>query len=62
MKLCLDKGLNLIPMTVFSTMTKIQLTKCFSAKQFLAQKLIIEMEQPPYSPDLALNGFCYFQK
>jgi hypothetical protein len=36
--------------------------KPFSIKQFLAQKLIIEMEHPTYSPDLALNDFWLFPK
>jgi len=31
-------------------------------QQFLAQKLITEVEHPPYSPDLALNDFWLFQK
>jgi transposase len=35
--------------------------KAFSVKQFLARKLITKMEFRPYSPDLALNDFC-FQK
>jgi histone-lysine N-methyltransferase SETMAR len=35
--------------------------KAFSVKQFLVQKLITEIEHPPYSPDLAPGDFC-FQK
>jgi hypothetical protein len=31
--------------------------KALSFKQFLAKKLITEMEHPPYSPDLVLNDF-----
>jgi hypothetical protein len=31
-------------------------------KQLLAQKLIIEIEHPPSSPDLALNDFWHFSK
>jgi hypothetical protein len=31
-------------------------------KQFLAQKSIIEMEQPPSSPDLASNDFLLLPK
>jgi histone-lysine N-methyltransferase SETMAR len=34
--------------------------KALSVKYFLAQKLITEMEHPPYSPDLALNDFWLF--
>jgi len=34
--------------------------KIFSFKHFLAQKSIIEMEHPPFSPDLALNYFWLF--
>jgi hypothetical protein len=33
-----------------------------SVKQFLAHKLITEMEHSPYSPDLALNDFWLFPK
>jgi transposase len=33
-----------------------------SVKQFLSQKLITEMEHPPYSPDLAPNDLWLFQK
>jgi hypothetical protein len=33
-----------------------------SVKQFLAQKLITEMEHPSYSPDLAQNDFWLFLK
>jgi hypothetical protein len=36
--------------------------KVFSVKQFLASKLIIEMEHPPYYPDLALIEFWLFKK
>jgi hypothetical protein len=47
----------------FSTMTVLQLSRCFlSSKQFLAQKSITEMEHPPYSPHLALNDFWAFTK
>jgi hypothetical protein len=31
--------------------------KALSVKQFLAQKLIIEVDQPPHFPDLARNDF-----
>jgi hypothetical protein len=34
--------------------------KVLSVKQFLAQKLIIEMKHPSCSPDLALNDFWLF--
>jgi len=33
-----------------------------SVKQFMAQKLIIEMEHLPYSPDSAPNDFLMFLK
>jgi histone-lysine N-methyltransferase SETMAR len=36
--------------------------KALSVKQFLAQKSITEVEHPPYSPYLAPNDFCLFQK
>jgi hypothetical protein len=36
--------------------------KVLLVKQFLAQKSCVEMEHPPYSPDLALNDFWLFQK
>jgi hypothetical protein len=34
----------------------------FSVQQILAQKSITEMEHPPCSLDLALNGFWLFPK
>jgi histone-lysine N-methyltransferase SETMAR len=36
--------------------------KALSVKPFLAQKLITEMEHPPYFPDLAPNNFWLFPK
>jgi hypothetical protein len=36
--------------------------KASSAKQFLAQNFITEMEHPPCYPDLAHNDFCLFLK
>jgi hypothetical protein len=36
--------------------------KALSVKQFLAQKSVIEMEHPHFSPDLVLNDFWRFQK
>jgi transposase len=36
--------------------------KTLSVKQFLAQKSINEMEQPPFSPDLAPNDLWLFPK
>jgi hypothetical protein len=36
--------------------------KVLSIKQFLAQKLITELEHPSYSPDFALNDFWLFPK
>jgi hypothetical protein len=34
----------------------------FSVKQFLAQKLITDMEHPPYSPELAVSKNKVFLK
>jgi hypothetical protein len=36
--------------------------KALSSKHFLAQKLITEMERPPYSLGLAPNDFWLFPK
>jgi hypothetical protein len=36
--------------------------KALSVKHFLAQKLITEMEHPPYSPDLGPDDFWLFPK
>jgi histone-lysine N-methyltransferase SETMAR len=36
--------------------------KALSVVQFLAQKLITEMEHPPCSPDLAPSNFWVFSK
>jgi hypothetical protein len=36
--------------------------KALSVEQFLAQKLVTEMEYPPYSPDLVLNDVWLFPK
>jgi hypothetical protein len=46
----------------FSTVTVHPPYMLFSVKQFLAQKSIIEMEHPLFSPDFALNDFWLFQK
>jgi hypothetical protein len=56
MELCTEKGMNFGPTIVFSFMTMLQLT----SKQFLPQKLIIEMEHPSFSLDLVLNDFWLF--
>jgi hypothetical protein len=58
MKLCIEKGLNFGPIG-FSNRTMFQLTR-HPLKQFLAQKLITEMEQPPYTQDFTLNDFWLF--
>jgi hypothetical protein len=50
------KLLNCGPTIRFSIMTMRQL-KALSVKQFLAQKSIIEMERPPFSPGLTPNDF-----
>jgi hypothetical protein len=36
--------------------------KMLSVKHFLAQKLITEMEHPPYYPDFSTNDLWLFQK
>jgi hypothetical protein len=36
--------------------------EALSVQQFLAQKLITEMENPPYTPDLVMNDFWLFKK
>jgi hypothetical protein len=41
----------------FSTIANAPAHKVLSGKQFLTQKSITEMEQPLFSPDLALNDF-----
>jgi hypothetical protein len=53
MKLCAEKGLNFGQMILHHDNAPAQ--EALSVKQFLAQKLINEMEHPPYSPDLAPN-------
>jgi hypothetical protein len=55
---CKKKGLKFGSAIGFSTMTAFFL----SLKQFLAHKLITEMEHPPYSLDLALSDFWMFPK
>jgi hypothetical protein len=54
-KLYLGKGLNFGPMTGFSSTEG-------AVKQFLAQKSITEVENPPCSPDLVPNDFWLFPK
>jgi hypothetical protein len=53
------KGLN-FSLTLDSTPYNDPARKALSVKQFLAQKLITELEHPPYSPDLAPNDFWLF--
>jgi hypothetical protein len=53
------KGLNFGPTIGFCTMTA-PAHKALSVKQFLAQKLITEMEYPSYSHHLAPNDFWLF--
>jgi hypothetical protein len=61
MKLCVKKGLNVGPTIGFLTVTLLQLaSKMIFVKQFLAQKLITEMETPTYSPSLAPNDSWLF--
>jgi hypothetical protein len=60
--LCIEKGLNLGQVIGFSTMTNATAHKALSVKEFLAQKLITEMEHLSSSPDLVLNDLSLFQK
>jgi transposase len=54
------KGLNFSPPLCTLHHDNVPTHKVHSVKQFLAQKWITEMEHPPYSPDLAPNGFWLF--
>jgi hypothetical protein len=56
LELCLEKGLN------FDLVLDSPARKVLSVKQFLAQKLITEVEHPPCSPDLAPYDFWLFFK
>jgi hypothetical protein len=59
MELCIEKGLNLGP-NDWILQDNAPANKALSANQFLAQKLITEMEHLPCSPDFALNNFWLF--
>jgi histone-lysine N-methyltransferase SETMAR len=61
MKLYVENGLNFGQMIGFHH-DNAPAHKMLSVKQFPAQKLINEMEHPPFSPDLALNDFWLFSK
>jgi hypothetical protein len=50
MKLCIEKGLSFDPVIGLFTMIMLQLI--LSVRQFMAQKLITEIEHPPCSPGL----------
>jgi len=52
---CIERGLNFDHDGAASH-------SALSVKQFLAQKLITEMEHPPYSLNLAPNDFWLFPK
>jgi hypothetical protein len=63
MKLCIEKGLNIVPMIHNSFNTNTPLSESYkNYKQFLAQNLITEVKNSPYSPDLIPNGFWLFPK
>jgi hypothetical protein len=58
-KPCVEKGLNFGP----TILTMLKLTNSsLSSKQFLAQKLITEVEKPLYSSDLASKDFSLISK
>jgi hypothetical protein len=56
------KGPELCPCDWFLYHDNAPAHKVLSVRQFLAQKSITEMENPPFSPYLALNDFWLFPK
>jgi hypothetical protein len=59
--MCIEKP-KLLPSNWILHHHNAQAHKALSVKQFLAQKLITEMEHPPYSPDFAPNDLQLFPK
>jgi hypothetical protein len=62
LKIYIAKGLNFDPAIGILDHNKAPAHKALSAKQFLAQKSITEMEHPPCSPDLTPNNFWLLEK
>jgi hypothetical protein len=58
----MEMVLNFVSAIGFSTIDNAAAHKVFPVSQFLAQKSITELEYPPFSLDLASNGFWLFPK